>query len=139
MAEIKTNELGRVVLGVLFLGEEPPSAYYLGAGTGVMPTDPDTVLSDLTEVTGPGYARMLLTPGATDFPSLSLGSSGWSLTSLFKRFEADGAWDEITYVFLCDAASGTVGQLFAMGDTDTFQATAGDAFDLAYQHTEFTG
>ena len=135
MASVNHQDFQKLIAQVIFQGDlsQLPSSFYLGLATGLLPQKDDT-LADITEVTGPGYERVLLNRNDIDFPGLVLSSGNWKVMSDSKRFAAVGGdWSAADYAFLTDAASGASGRLFVSStldqpflnaDEDTWDGTA---------------
>lgn len=108
MAGILHNEGENRVLNILFEATSVEN-YYLGLFTAptIAPTE-SQVMTDLTEPSGNGYARELLTRG-TD----------WTVTAdeavaVQKTFTAaGGAWGNVYGYFLTTELTGTAGDLVA--------------------------
>jgi hypothetical protein len=100
------NHLLKMALqGVAFAGP-----FYLGLGTGNLPANTDTTtMSDVTEVTGTGYARQPVNRSAL--------AAGWAVTDneaesptvTFTNSDVDPdvVWTDIDYMFLTLSPSGT--------------------------------
>ena len=94
---------------------------------GLMGADYD-VTDGLADITGEpthntnGYARAALTRDGTDFPSIALVNGVYRVQSKLLTFTASGGdFDESVWrAFLCNAASGTTGELIAV--TGAFSA-----------------
>jgi hypothetical protein len=94
-------------------------------------------LSDITEVTGPGYERVGFNTGVTDFPELILSNGDWMVTSILKPFAAVGGdWTEAEFGFLTDVATGTVGECFALVNFAAFTNFDGNSFDVAVEYQD---
>lgn len=104
-------------------------ARYLGLTTGTVPGVAST-LGTVTEYVRTGYSRQAVTVGA----STGTGPRTQSHTNALTIGPLTGAngTDVITGWFICDAASGTVGNIIAQGDlTPNRTPQAGDSFTAA--------
>jgi hypothetical protein len=113
-----------------------PGTLYLGLRTDA-PGAGDT-LATVQEVSGGGYARAAIANTAGASPAVPDGASGndWQLAipaTSFPQFTGAPSANGATHWFLCDAAAGTAGNLFASGPlnpatvTDTLQAASASA------------
>ena len=113
------------ILGVYFRAATVRTSFYVGLGSGTRPTGDTTIMTGLTEVTGTGYARNLLSNNTTDWPSLTLQSSEVAVDSKQVTFTcSSGTWSTYNYVFLTTTSSGTSGPLIASWDVGTARALA---------------
>jgi hypothetical protein len=104
------NDGENEILNVFFKGTSRP-AFYLGlyCAPTVEPSE-DVALTALTEPAGGGYAR------------LQLPDADWSVVAdlashVQKTFSCSGAaWGNVYGWFICNAASGTVGKVYAVGN-----------------------
>ena len=114
MAGSLSNSGEALALNMLFRNTgTSPSAIYLGLITDAAGTlDESSGLADITEVDDVGYQRLEV---VFDAPSLISGKQTIQNSSQLEF----GPWDSdedagITYVFLCDAASGTTGDILGL-------------------------
>ena len=137
MASIKCSEFKKYVARLIFQGDETAvSDFYLGLGTGALPAVDDT-LADITEVTGTGYARVQLSRGLTDFPTLAATGDDWKVTAVAATFAASGTWTGADFLFICDVASGTAGRLFAAITLDApFLLLSGESYDAILEYLD---
>jgi hypothetical protein len=86
-----------------------PANYYIGWCEEAEDDIPDNAsLSDLTELTGNGYARQALTADAAGMISSSWGTNGRSLTTDEATFSADGGdWNLAKTKFLATSLDDT--------------------------------
>jgi hypothetical protein len=107
----------------LFYASQPrPTNLYIGLATGTQAPSPSITLAELANPTNPvrelstslGYSRKLITfgPGSTNEPVRFTNSSNidWNFT---------GDAPLISYAFICDAASGTAGNIYTYHIIDT--------------------
>lgn len=108
-----------------------PTTLYLGLAT-VALTDAST-LASITEVTTAGYSRQTVT-----FVAPSGDPSATSNTSdvTFGPFSANPA--AIAYAFVTDAASGTVGTIYAYWDGSAVDAASGESIVVRAGDLDFT-
>jgi hypothetical protein len=100
---------GETAIGnVFFKGSAQPDIYLGLYENSVEPAE-DATLASLTEQSGSGYARIQLADG--DWSESPIGT----FTNTQKTFTASGGdWGDQYGYFLCDCASGTAGDLFAV-------------------------
>lgn len=119
------------ILDVYFRAASAPSLYIA-----LLTADPGETGTPATmaENAGTGYSRIQLNRNTTDFPTLSLDSGDYKVTSLAKVFTAGGTWSACTHLAIVTSASGTSGALIlvnALGatrsliNTDTLTVTIG--------------
>jgi hypothetical protein len=95
--------------------------------------DQDVIDTDFTEVTGTGYARVLIDQNGGVSPTWSLASSGATANLAAITFPTVGAagWGAFTSDVLLDSASGT-GNILGYDNTNVVDQTAnvGDTVEL---------
>lgn len=67
------------------------------------------------EVNVTSYARKLVVLNSTNFPDSSSGTDDWLIAAsaiTFAQFTGSGAQTDATHVFVCDALTGTAGNLY---------------------------
>jgi len=111
--------------------------FYIGLCDQV-PAETDTLGSITTEVTvGGGYARIPITRDAVGWPTVDSVNGDARIVSKQVTFAASGAgFDKaFTRAFLCDAASGSTGNLFSYSAalTQGVLLAAGSSFPLQYE------
>ena len=94
-------------------------------------------LTDLTELTGNGYARQPIPSSSTGMISAAGGTNGRTLTTDEVTFHADGgAWDLAKTMFLTTVVSGTGGKLISTQALNSGSGIAlpdGQNYDCAMQ------
>lgn len=91
-----------------------PAAYYLG-WCEESDLDDNAGLADLTELSGPGYARVAINSNGTDWTSAAYSTTGRKVTSKACVFTAAGGnWSAAGRWFLATTADDS-GQLIASG------------------------
>lgn len=132
MASVNCQDFQKMIAQAIFQGDLTvlPSSFYCGLATGLLPAKDDT-LSDIVEVVGANYQRMLLNRDDIDWPGLYLSNGNWKVSALTKRWEAIGGdWTAADYAFLTDAETGTTGRLFIAATLDQpFVNLDGDTWD----------
>lgn len=132
MASVNCQDLQKLIAKVVFQGDLSylPAGFYIGLATGLLPQKDDT-LADITEVSGPGYSRMLVVRNGTDWPGIYLSDGNWKVVSDTRQWAASGGgWTAADFAFLTDAASGAVGRLFSASTLDQpFVNIDGDTWD----------
>lgn len=113
------------MLDAYLRGQNAPTTFYLALYNDT-PVETDT-LADLTgEPSTYGYARQEIERSAVGWPTLALDSGDYMATSKQVTFSASGgSWGPVTYMVLCDVASGTSGKLIAyvaLSQSRTLQA-----------------
>lgn len=109
--------------------------FYIGLGTGPAPIDEDTVLADLNEIDGAGYARVgVLRSAAT---------GGWTLegskvTSPLLQFTNTGisSWDPVDFVFLTLSPSALASPTTLIAAVDlgsSVTVPAGETFETVFK------
>lgn len=99
MADLHTEGL-QYLLEVAFSEEQSvPANFYIGLATDVS-LDEDASLSDITEVSGTGYARQTVASNNTDITSGSVGTNDRKATTKTVTFTAGGTWTAAKTVFL---------------------------------------
>lgn len=83
----------------------PPATWYLA-----LLSTPASALGGGIELTGAGYARIVLTNNLTNFPTAADGSK--SNANLIQSVVASADWEEVAGVAFMDAA--TLGNMWAM-------------------------
>jgi hypothetical protein len=105
-----------LMLRSLFRGEATmPAAFYLGL-TSASYTFDDATLADMAvlEPAGNGYARQLLTRNTTDWTVQEVNGVLQAVSKIVA-FTASANWDKVwDRMFLCDAASGTSGNVYSV-------------------------
>jgi hypothetical protein len=103
--------------GVLAMGTALGTTMYLGLRNDT-PVDSDTLSTlSTTEIVGGGYARVAITINSTNFPDSASGFDRLIsiLQQSFAAFTGTPTTNGATHWFLCNAASGTTGKLWASG------------------------
>jgi len=124
MAGSKTDYLENKVLDHVLGGSDYTRAatVYLALFT-ARGTDPQSDAgTNLTEVTGTGYARVAVTNNATNFPAASAGSKTNGTQITFPQ--AGASWGTVVAVGVYDDP--TAGNLLFWADLDTSKAVAVD-------------
>ena len=104
-------------------------SFYLGVANDT-PLETDTLADLAGEPVGNGYARQALARNSTDWPVLALNSGDYQVISKLVTFTASGgSIGPVNIMFLCDAASGTVGKYIAWASLSE-AITLGDAESL---------
>lgn len=96
----------------------------------------DTTLSTLSGEPTVGYARVAVTRDGTGWPTIEQVSGAFRALSDEVTFTATGNWDTPIYrAFLCNAASGTSGRLFAVSGALVIprQLLDTETFDISYE------
>ena len=111
--------------------------FYLGV-CNQTPVKSDTLADISTEPSAAGgYARIALTRNATDFPTVGQVDGESRILSILKTFTATGAdfSTSFTRLFLTDAASGSVGTLFAYSGaySSAIQLLNGQSQDFQFE------
>lgn len=116
---------GETAVGNVFLKAAAGIDKYLGLYEDAVEPAEDAVLTDLTEQSGDGYARIqLLDADWTESPQ-------GVFTNLQKTFTANGGnWGDQYGYFICDVASGTVGDLLAVEDFSDGPYTVNDGWSV---------
>lgn len=122
------------ILGMVFQGDAFTGPFYVGLGNGSVPSGRTDDLSDITEVTGSGYARISVNQDDT--------AAGWSLadnvvtspTLTWTSTETVADWTDADYAFLTLSASGTSAPAVLLTCTpiDTVVLSAGDSTPLVF-------
>lgn len=112
------------LLKTYFQGQALPAQFYvrLAASDPALITD-TSVLADITEVAGTGYAAQTLQHNSTDFPTVALQGGVPAVDSKQVVFAADGAWTQYRYVYLATTSDNT-GKLIAVMSVTTARALA---------------
>ncbi len=125
------------ILDVYFRNTNVPSQFYLGlgnnGGTPATPAD-TTLLTGITEVSGTGYARQIVNRNTTDWGAPALDSGDYQTISKTVLFENTGgsSWTAADFWFLTNVASGTAGNLIAVGALSQSRVVgAGQGFNLS--------
>lgn len=138
MASVKCQAMQEMIVKAIFRRDLTlvPTTYYLGLAQGVLPAK-TAALSSLTEVTGPGYARVALPADATGFPTIAVAGTDWKVSSLLARYQASGGlWTPADFAFLCNVASGTAGLLYGAVTLASFQHQDGDIYDALFEYQD---
>ncbi len=133
-AELHTEGL-QYLLEVAFSEEQSvPANFYIGLATDATASEDDS-LSDLTEVTGTGYARQTVASNSTDITSASAGTADRKITIKEVTFTATGTWDGAKTVFLATTVNDT-GKLIASSPlSTTLTLNNNDTLKLALEIT----
>jgi hypothetical protein len=122
------DEGEQMILDIAFRAAAQGS-FYLGLANDT-PLETDTLADLAGEPVGNGYARQALARNTTDWPVLALDSGDYRVISKLATFmAAGGSIGPVTMMFLCDAASGTVGKYIAWAALSE-TITLGDAESL---------
>lgn len=121
-----TNE-GEILILDVFTGEtSPPANLYVALVTSA--PGETTTLATMSEVSGSGYSRQLIT-----FDPAGLDSGDGQADSSTVTFTATGTWTGATHAVLTDAASGTSGNLISYRSLSTTRTLGnGDTMDVTY-------
>ena len=133
-AELHTEGL-QYLLEVAFSEEQSvPANFYIGLATDATASEDDS-LSDLTEVTGTGYARQTVASNSTDITSASAGTADRKITIKEVTFTATGTWDGAKTVFFATIVNDT-GKLIASSPlSTTLTLNNNDTLKLALEIT----
>jgi hypothetical protein len=101
------------MLDAYLRAQNVPTTFYMALYNDT-PVETDT-LADLTgEPSTNGYARQEIERSTVGWPALALDSGDYMATSKQVTFSASGgSWGPVTYMVLCDVASGTSGKLIS--------------------------
>ncbi len=114
MANTKHQEGKQYELEAAYSEEQtPPANFYVGLATDASPAIVSS-LTDLTEVTGTGYARQTIASSAAGMVSGIAGTDDWKVTGAEVTFSAGGTWDAANIWFLATTSDNT-GKLLASG------------------------
>jgi hypothetical protein len=132
MAELHTEGL-QFILEVAFSEEQSvPANFYIGLATDTSLAE-DAALTDLTEVSGTGYARQTVASNNTDFTSASTGTNDRKMTTKTVTFTAGGTWTGAKTVFLA-TSSDSSGKLIASAAlSETRTLSDGDTLQVAIE------
>ena len=109
--------------------------FYMGLCTNTN-VGPTAILSDLSEMSGGGYARKAIERNTTGFPTIDSTNGIYRAASKTVNFAASGAdIGPFTRAFLCNVASGTVGTLLAISGELPAAVTIADGNnqDMTYE------
>jgi hypothetical protein len=127
-AEVHTEGL-QFLLEVAFSEEQSvPASFYIALATDVSLAE-GAALTDITEVSGSGYARQAVTSNNTDFTSAATGTNDRKTTTSTETFTATGAWTGAKTVYLATTSDDTgklimsapLSQTRTLANTDTLQ------------------
>jgi len=105
-AELHTEGL-QFLLEVAFSEEQSvPANFYIGLATDASLAE-DAALTDLTEVSGTGYARQSVASNNTDFTSATHGTNDRKTTTKSVTFTAGGTWTGANTAFLATTSDNT--------------------------------
>lgn len=112
-AEFHTEGLQYLLEAAMTEEQSVPANFYIGLAQDASLDEADA-LTDISEVTGTGYARQAVASDNTDLTSAATGTNDRKVTTKTVTFTASAAdWDEANTAFLCNVASGTAGKLIA--------------------------
>jgi len=102
------------LLELLSHRQETPADYYIGLAVDASLAE-NASLASITEVSGTGYARLLVEDTTVGFPtSESTGTNDWRTILKTVTFTGGaGGWTGANTAFLCTVSSGTAGKLIA--------------------------
>ncbi len=102
------------LLELMSARQSVPADYYIGLATDASLAE-NATLASLTEVSGTGYARIVVEDTSTGFPtSETTGTNDWrTITKQVTFTGGAGGWTGANTAFLCTVDSGTAGKLIA--------------------------
>ena len=131
MSDLHTEGL-QFLLEVAFSEEQSvPTNYYMALGSSGDPAEGEG-LSDITELSGNGYAREVVVSNNTDMVTSAAGTGDYKVTTKTVTFTASGgAWSAANVVYLAtttdDAgkliASATISPARTLQDQDTLDVS----------------
>lgn len=129
-ADLHTEGLQHL-LEVVFSGEQNVQAnFYIGLATDASLAE-DAALSDITEVSGTGYAREVVASDNIDFTSASVGTNDRKVTTKTVTFTAGGTWTGAKTVFLATSNDSSGKLIASIPLSQTRILNDGDTLDLA--------
>lgn len=113
------------LLELLSARQSVPADFYIGLATDASLAE-DAGLTDITEVSGTGYARIAVEDTDVGFPtSATAGTADWHTTTKQVTFTGGaGGWTGANTAFLCTVSSGTSGKLIASGPLSSTRTLA---------------
>ena len=132
--EVCTEGL-QAMLESYFTGEQSsPVNFYMGLCTDASIAE-GAGLTDLTEVTGSGYARQTVPSDTNGFTSASTGTGDWKVTTSTETFSATGTWTGATHAFLATTNDNS-GKLIAVAELSTTRTLQnGDSLQVSMELT----
>ncbi len=105
---------------------------YLRLGVGSLPGETDT-LTDLTEVSGNGYAAETVTGDGTGWPTVALDSGDYQAQSKQVTFTATGTWTTAAFAYLATSSDDS-GRLISAVDLPTAKTlSSGDTLAVTFK------
>ena len=95
-----------------------------------------SILGNVVEVAGAGYARIPLSRDTLSWPSRGIVGTDWVIQSSSVTFQATGTWTAANYAFLCSVPDGVNGRLWNfVALSAPVSLIAGEQFTYSYRIT----